>query len=76
MTDLVLQSRTLPEPLFRLIRTERVKIRESHGEIHLIPIDEPSEDRLVLPILGMYSDDKLTVEKHHEWGRASKELEL
>ena len=74
MAELVLQAKTLPEPLYRLIRTEKVKIRESHGEIHLIPIDEKA---IVAdcPLLGLYSDGKLTVEMHRAWSREDKELE-
>ena len=31
MAEMVLQARTLPEPLFRLIHTDRVKIREDNN---------------------------------------------
>ena len=73
MTEMVLQSRTLPEPLFRLIRTEKVKVRESYGEIHLIPLDDSPKS--ILPVLGMYTDGKLTVDGYLERKRADKELE-
>ena len=75
MAEMVLQARTLPEPLFKLIRTEKVKVRESHGEIHLIPVDDVVDGRLILPILGMYTDGKLTVDGYLERKRAEKELE-
>ena len=74
MGEMVLQSRTLPEPLSRLIRMERVRIRESHGEIRLIPIIEKATDN-DCPLLGLYSDGKLTVEMHHAWSREDKELD-
>ena len=80
MAEMVLHARTLPEPLFRLINTEKVKVREHQGVIQLHPVDEPSkvnidERRAILPILGMYSDGKLTVDGYLERKRADKELE-
>jgi len=75
MTELVLQAKILPEPLFQLIRTEKVMVRESHGEIHLVPIKESPDGRSILPILGMYSDGKLTVDGYLKRKRADKELE-
>lgn len=36
--ETVMNTNTLPEPLLSLIRTEKVKVRETGGEIHLIPI--------------------------------------
>ena len=73
MSEMILYARTLPEPLSRLIFTERVKIRESDGEIRLIPIKESAKS---CPLLGMYSDGKLTVDTFLEWKREDKELEL
>jgi len=74
MTEMVLQARTLPEPLFRLIHSEKVKVREHRGEIHLIPLQEKitTSD---CPLLGLYSDGKLTVDKHLAWSREDKALE-
>jgi len=74
MTEMVLQARTLPEPIFRLISSEKVKVREYRGEVHLIPIKEKitSSD---CPLLGLYSDGKLTVEKHFVWSQEDKVLE-
>ena len=74
MAELVLHARTLPEPLYRLIHTEKVKIRESHGEIHLIPINDNVSTN-DCPLLGLYSGGKLTVDMHHAWSREDKELE-
>ena len=71
MADMVLQSNTLPEPLFRLIKTDKVKVRESHGEIRLIPIQEKIT-AIDCPLLGMFANGKLTVEKHFAWSREDK----
>ena len=38
MTEIVLNTSTLPEPLYRLIQTEKVKVHEADGEIRLTPI--------------------------------------
>ena len=77
MTEMVLQTRTLPEPLFRLISSSSVKIREdSNGEIRLIPVIEPIVATNNCPFLGMYTDGKLTVDGYLERKRMDKGLEL
>ena len=75
MSELVLQSRLLPEPIFRLVRTEKVVVRESNGEVHLIPVDDLTKAKSILPIFGMYTDGRLTVDGYLEQKRADKELE-
>ena len=74
MSEMVLNAKVLPESLFQLIPTEMVKVKEVNGEIHLIPIHEKitTDD---CPLLGLYADGKLTIEKHHAWSREDKELE-
>ena len=64
MVEMVLNANTLPEPLFRLIRTEKVKVREVDGEIRLTPVAETMDS---CPLLGMYSDGKLTIDRFLEW---------
>jgi len=77
MTELVLQTRTLPESLFRLISADRVKIRtDNNGELRLIPIKESVESKAGCPFLGMYADGKLTVDGYLERKRMDKGLEL
>jgi len=60
MTEIVLNTNTLPGPLFRLIRTEKVKVNESNGIINLIPIMESEND---CPLRGLAADSGLTVDK-------------
>ena len=74
MAELVLQTKTLPQPLLQFIHTEKVKVREINGEVHLIPFKEnlTTSD---CPLLGLYADGRLTVEKHHAWSREDKKLE-
>jgi len=47
MTELVLNTNTLPEPLFRLIKAEKVmvKVKEADGIVNLIPILDSKKDR-------------------------------
>jgi hypothetical protein len=37
---MILNSNILPEPLFRLIQTERIRVRESNGELRITPIPQ------------------------------------
>jgi hypothetical protein len=60
LTEIVLDTKTLPEPLFRLIQTEKVKVRQADGEILLTPVEETD---LECPLLGMFSDGKISVDK-------------
>jgi hypothetical protein len=60
MTEIVLNTSTLPEPLLRLIRAEKVKVRETDGEIRLTPILETGRD---CPLLGLPAGSGLTVDK-------------
>ena len=75
MTEMILQAKTLPTPLLKLIHTKNVIIRELDGEIHLIPIEEPVAQQSTMPILGMYTDGKLTVEGHLKRNREEMALE-
>ena len=59
MSELVLNTNTLPEPLFRLIRTNKVLVNEANGVINLIPISEKTDD---CPLRGIAADSNLTVD--------------
>ena len=68
LTEMVLNTNTLPEPLFRMINTEKVKVNEVNGIINLIPIMENNND---CPLLGIATDCGFTVDeflarKHEE----------
>ena len=77
MAEMILQAKTLPASLFQLIPTEMFKVREVNGEVHLIPVPPAVEKATTsdCPLLGLYADGKLTVEKHHAWSREDKRLE-
>ena len=73
MTELVLSTNTLPEPLHRLIKTERVKVQETDGEIRLTPITDSHKG---FPLRGLCADGKLSSYTFIERKQAEKELEL
>ena len=73
MIEIVLNTSTLPEPLYRLIRTEKVKVREADGEIRLTPIRDAKKG---CPLRGMFADGKISVDKFIENQQAEKGLEL
>lgn len=72
MTEIVLNTRSLPEPLFHMIRTERVKVNEANGVISLIPIQETKSG---CPLLGLAADSNLTVDKFLAMTHDEKEME-
>ena len=72
MTEMVLNTKTLPEPLFRLISTERIKVSEVNGIINLIPIVESKND---CPLLGIAADCGFTVDEFLARKREEKVLE-
>jgi len=71
MTEMVLNAKTLPEPLFRLIRTDRVKVNESDGVISLTPIAETKKG---CPLRGIATDSNLTVDKFLAMTHDDKEM--
>jgi len=40
MEEMIMNVNTLPEPLYRLIKTDKVKVREAGGEIRIVPFTE------------------------------------
>ena len=72
MTDTVVSTKSLPETLFRLIQTERVRLRETDGEILLTPLFETSDQAEGLR--GLLADceemalDKFLARKHADKG--------
>ena len=72
MTEIVLNTSTLPEPLFRLIQTEKVKVHEADGEIRLTPITDTKKS---CPLRGLCADGKLSSYSLIERKQAEKELE-
>jgi len=73
MSEMVLSVKALPETLFAMIPTERVRVRQADGVISLIPFREGTKDEC--PLLGIAADSSLTVEKFLAMTREDKALE-
>ena len=71
MSEIVLNTRSLPEPLYRLIRTEKVKISEINGVVSLIPIVEKKEKCI---LRGLAADSGLTVDRFLEMTHDDTEM--
>jgi len=75
MTETTISTKALPEFLFRLIRTEKVKVYETDGTIRLVPVEEPVD--YIEKLYGSLADyPEMSVDKFLERMRADKELEL
>ena len=72
MSEMVLDTKALPESLLRLLKTEKVKMREFDGEIRLTPIVEIASG---CPLLGVASDCGFTVDDFLARKREEKVLE-
>jgi hypothetical protein len=77
MTDMILDASILPEPLFKLVNTDKVRVREANGVITMSPVEtESGEYDCTAEIFGMYADGKMSVDKFLEQKRIEKALEL
>ena len=75
MTETVMNTTALPEILFKLIPTEKVRVKEADGIIQLTPIKENADCTIGLRgILSGYPE--MSVEKFLERKHAEKELDL
>ena len=73
MTELVIDTRTLPEPIMRLLHTKKVKVSKKSSDILITPIREESID---CPFLGMFADGKISTNKFMARKQEEKELEI
>jgi len=72
MNEMVFNTNTFPEPLCRLICSEKVKVNENNGVFNLIPIWDIKDD---CPLLGIAADSSLTVENFLAMTQEDKEIE-
>jgi hypothetical protein len=72
MNEIILETKALPEPLYRRIRSDRVRVHEENGSIVLTPVigNEESTD-----LWGLLPDGAFTTEKYLVQKRSEKELE-
>ena len=75
MTETVISIKALPEILSKLIKTEKVRIKEDGGNISIEPIEE-SIDYIDKLRGSLSAHPDMTVDKFLERMRADKELEL
>ena len=75
MSEMVIETKLLPEPLFRIIQTEKVRVREEKGLIQLIPIEETVDCTIGLRGILAGCDD-MSVDKFLERSHADKEMDL
>ena len=75
MRETIINTKSLPEILIKLIPTEKVKINEVRGEIRLIPVEEPID--YIGKLRGSLADyPQMSVDKFLDRKRADKELDL
>ena len=75
MTEFVIDASTLPESLHRLIRSEKVRVKENDDGVQLVPVKENAD--CTIGLRGMFAGDpEMTVDRFHERMRAEKEMEL
>ena len=74
MNDLILDACTLPEPLLRIIHSDKVMVRETGGVITMTPLDKDFD--CTAEVFGMYNDGKLSVDEFLAQKHAEKELEF
>jgi hypothetical protein len=75
MNDLILNTNTLPEPLFQLIGADRVRVQKEGNVITLLPVEELFD--CVAGLRGMLAGNRaISVDKFLERKHADKELDL
>ena len=73
MNDIILNTSTLPEPLFALVGAEKVRVNKTGGVVTMTPIKGDFD--YIDELYGSCADGGLTVDKFLEWTREDKEHE-
>jgi hypothetical protein len=74
MSETIMNTKAFPEILFKLIPTEKVRVKESNGVVQLIPVDDNFDSTFGLR--GMFAEfEDMAVDKFLERKRLDKELE-
>ena len=75
MSTSVIELNALPDLLYRLIPTKKVRVTEFDGIVQVAPVKE--EIDYTIGLRGMFAGDpNMTVDKFLERMRADKELDL
>ena len=72
MNEMIINAKTLPEPLFQMFQTEMVRICMDNNEVRLIPV---VEEKYSCPIIGMLKHTNITIDNYLAEKRIEKELE-
>ena len=72
MNEMIINTKTLPEPLLRFFHTEMVEIRTDNNEVRLLPVEEK---KYSCPIIGMLKHTNISIDSYLAGKRREKELE-
>ena len=77
MNDMILSVDTLPEPLYRRFRSDRVRVHEENGVVMLTPVQESQQDAWTVleQLRDMLSDGRMSTESYVAQKQIDKELE-
>jgi hypothetical protein len=73
MAEILLDASTLPEPLLKLVDTDKVRVFKTDGVITMLPVEKGTG--YITKLRGSLSGEKLTVDKFLEWTKEGAELE-
>ena len=73
MSEIILSTSTLPEPLFGLVGADKVRVNKTDGVIIMTPMSGDID--YIDELYGSCAGSGLTVEKFLEWTREDKERE-
>ncbi len=65
MRDMILNTDILPEPLFRMISTDKIRVRETNGELRITPIPQVKPFNVSSKFLAVKSAISQTEAKAH-----------
>jgi len=75
MLETVMNTKALPDFLFKLIPTEKVCVREVDGMVQLVPVKESVD--CTIGLRGLFADfPDMSVDRFLERKHADRELEL
>ena len=77
MEEMIMNVNTLPEPLYRRFRSDRIRVHEENGVVMLTPVQEPREDawKALDRLRDMLSDGRMSTEGYMAQKQIDKELE-
>ena len=77
MEDTILSVSTLPEPLHRRFRSNRVRVHEENGVVTLTPVQESKKDawEALKNMRSILADGRMSTEGYMAQKQLNKELE-